>query len=286
MMVVKSSFRTIKHLLKHKKADSVYSVCPSERNRIMAEHTLDRVFAEADQYFAAHDLAGASLYLENQAIKFRSEKNIGSELTILNELIGLYRKMFKSEDAARCMKRAEEIIEELELQDHVAAATTYLNYATACRAYRKFEEAKEYFEKVRPIYEKELQQNDYQMASYYNNVALLMLDMKDYEQGEQYLYKALESLKGLPKSSGEIATTHMTLAHLYKALDPEGSIDNERSLKEIETVMDILENWTEGESSYYAFVCDSCGKALKSLGKTEQGEKLCAVAEKFYSAHQ
>lgn len=254
----------------------------------MAENTntLDKVFAEADTYFAAHDLAGAALYLENQEMRFKSENNSESELTILNELIGLYRKMLKSEDASRCMKRAEEIIEELDLKDHVAAATTYLNYATACRAYRKYDEAAEYFEKVRPIYEKQLRQNDYQMASYYNNAALLMLDMKDYEQGEQYLYKALESLKGIPRSSGEIATTHMTLAHLYKALDPDRSIDNERSLKEIGTVMTILENWTEGESSYYAFVCDSCGKALKSLGKTEQGEKLCAMADSFYQAHQ
>lgn len=252
----------------------------------MAEKKVEKIFAEADKYFAAHDLAGAALYMENQVMKLRGEGEFGNELTILNELIGLYRKMLKSDDAVRCIDRAEDIIAELGLENTLPAATTYLNYATACRAYRWFEESKRYFAKTWSVYEKTLEPKDYRLASFFNNYALLMLDMGDYDQGEAYLYKSLENLEGTPKSSGEIATTHMTLAHMYKALDPENSIDNERSLEQIDEVMRILENWTEGESSYYAFVCDSCGRALKSLGKTEQGEKLCGIAQKYYQAHR
>ncbi len=252
----------------------------------MAANVTDRIFDEINEYFSVHDLDGASACLEGWAKKMRAEGDYATELTVLNEMIGLYRKMLRVEDGNRVIKRADYLVAYLGLEDHMAGATTYLNSATACRAYRQFEDAEAFFHKTWAVYEKELKAPDYRLASYENNYALLLIDMGRDEEAEIWLRRAIDSLQGVPKSSGEIATTHMTLAQLYQKQDPEKSLYNERSDAEVREVMRILRNWTEGESSYYAYVCQSCGTALKANGRVEEGEELIKIGGDYYESQR
>ena len=252
----------------------------------MAENIIDQVFAEMNYYFDRHDMDGAAACMEGWAKKFNEEDDLANELTVLNELIGFYRKMLNVKEGFRCIGRAKDVVYMLGADQDIAGATTFLNAATACRAFGQYDLSQKYFEKTYAIYEKQLEENDYRLASYYNNYALLMIDMKNYEEAEKYLDQALEILKTFSDSAGEVATTHMSKVYLYKKMDPGDSLENERSLKEINLVMDILENWKLEKDNYYALVSDSCGRSLKSLGRTEEGDKLIGFANEFYQSHR
>ncbi len=252
----------------------------------MAENILDQVFAEMNHYFDIHDMEGARDCMEGWVKRFEEENDPGSELTVLNELIGFYRKTLNVKEGFRVIGMAKDLVYRLDADKDIAGATTFLNSATACRAFGAYDLAEKYFAKTYAIYQKQLEENDYRLASYYNNYALLMVDEKKFDVAEEYLYKAMDILKTFSDSAGEVATTHMTLVYLFMKQDPNGSVDNEKSLREIDAVVDILENWKLEKDNYYALVCDSCGRSLNALGKTEQGGKLSKLAEDFYESQR
>ena len=246
------------------------------------KYSIHKVLEKLDSFYDTHDLAGAVKYLEGQAAGFQEDGNWKNELTVRNEQVGLYRKIQDTVNGEKAIERSIELIKLYGLENCDAGGTTYMNCATAYRAYGMYEKSEICFSQAIRIFTKLLDPGDYRMASVYHNYALLLGDRKKYKEAEDNLQRALGILSDIPGLAGERATSYVGLAHIYRgmgAVDPSAKQKEEKALG---AAWDILEDWTQEKDSYYAFVCDSCAKSFLVLGKEEKGEKLRETARDFY----
>ena len=163
----------------------------------------------------------AETYLLN-GIEQAEKEDKSAALVMLNELIGYYRTVSRHEDGARCAARALALIKELGLQETVNHGTTLLKIATAFRAAGKYEQAEVYYKKVQEIFEKQLIEPDYRIASLYNNMGLLYVQTGRLEQAKNHLLRALQLTEQLPEMESERAITFTNLGNVCFQLNHTG----------------------------------------------------------------
>ena len=101
----------------------------------MQRISIDRILDKLDEYLNKNDYVGAErhlLYWRGEAELCRDHK---AELLVCNELMGLYRKLSRRDEALKCVSAALLKIESLEIAGQVGAATTFLNCATVYKAF-------------------------------------------------------------------------------------------------------------------------------------------------------
>ena len=118
--------------------------------------SIDRVLSKLDSYFALNDYSGAERHLKYWLDESVSINDSKAELTLCNELIGLSRKIGKKEQTFVYTERALGILKRLEIEGSIGAATTYINVATAYKAFGEAERSLPLFERAARIYEAEL----------------------------------------------------------------------------------------------------------------------------------
>ena len=131
--------------------------------------SIDRVLSKLDSYFAKNDYAGAQRHLEYWIDEAVSSKDGRSELTLCNELIGLSRKIGNKEQTFEYTNRALKLLKSLEIEETIGGATTYINVATAYKAFGEANSSLDLFEKATVIYEKELPENDSRLGGLYDD---------------------------------------------------------------------------------------------------------------------
>lgn len=171
---------------------------------------IQKFMKELDQIYQSGQMKQAETYLLN-GIEQAEKEDKGAALVMLNELIGYYRTVSRHEDGARCAARALALIKELGLQKTVNHGTTLLNIATAFRVAGKYEQAEVYYKKVQEIFEKQLIEPDYRLASLYNNMGLLYVQTGRLEQAQNHLLRALQLTEQLPEMESERAITFTNL---------------------------------------------------------------------------
>lgn len=164
-----------------------------------------------DQLFEECRIDEVEDYLTDRLDQARAEGDMHSYITLLNEMIGYCRDTSQYEKAARYCKLAEDAISQEKLEGSVAHATTLLNIANAYRAAARLDESMEYYRRVFPIYEKNLEKTDFRYASLHNNLSLLYQEMGDYEKACEYLERALSIVLLYPEARIELAVTHTNL---------------------------------------------------------------------------
>ncbi|MCM1497771.1 MAG: DUF4037 domain-containing protein [Clostridium sp.] len=152
-----------------------------------------------------------STYLE-QALK---EGDVGSAITIINELIGFYRDTSQYEKAEAYCEKLLPFMERAGLKDTVHYGTSCLNIANAYRASGRLEDSLFYYRRVFDIYDKNLKKNDFLYASLNNNLSLLYQEMGEFDKACEALVRALEIVKQYPDSVVELAVTYTNLAASY-----------------------------------------------------------------------
>lgn len=269
---------------------------------------IENVIRKIDEHLHANDYEGAEKVLAYWLEEARQTDDKRALLPLCNEQMGLMRKLARRDDAASAAYEALNLIEELDLDDTLAAATTYVNAATVFKAFDRSAEAIPIFEKAGVIFEAAVSEGDVdagdmRLGSFYNNMALALADEKRYDDAMAAYEKALAVMGKAEFGGQEQAITYLNMADLVYEMDGEGADDGghvlddwmahfhdaELELKALEFVgkaKELLEDPEIPRDGYHAFVLEKCAPSFSFYGFNEIAEGLKARAIAIYEENQ
>ena len=224
-----------------------------------------RVLDKLDEHFAKNDYAGAERHL----LYWRKEAELGrdrrGELLIANELMGLYRKTGRLDEAKKEAETALSLSEELGVENETAGGTACLNAATVYKAAGEPARSLALFEKARAVLEKTAADQPGLLAGLYNNTALTLVDLARFDEAQKLYEKALDLLTNVKNGQADAAVTWLNLADLYTARD--GAEGAEKSVAAcVERAAALLDGPDLPRDGYYAFVCEKCAPVFGYYG--------------------
>ena len=245
--------------------------------------SVDRILSKLDEYLNKNDYVLAEKHLLYWFSEAKNNNDLKVELLVSNELMGLYRKLGRKDEALSCVDNALNRIEDAGIAMQVGAATTYLNSATVYKAFGMARQSIHLFEKAKDIYERELDANDTRLAGLYNNMALAFVDLKDFDKAEKLYNDAIGIMEKSEGGDLEIAITYLNLATASEArlglLDAEESIN-----KYLDLAQTILDSH-EPKDGYYAFVCEKCASVFGYYGWFFFENELKDRARRIYAGN-
>ena len=245
--------------------------------------SIERILDKLDGYLHKNDYISAERHLLYWLAEAQSGGDAKTELTMRNELMGLYRKLGKREQALDCAESAMEKIKTLGISRQVGAATTYLNCATVYKAFGMADRALPIFEDARAVYEAELESDDTRLGGLYNNMALALVDVGRFEEAKELYEKAIEVMRAGENGELEVAITYLNLASAAEA--ELGLADSEKVVsKYLEKARIILEEH-QRRDGYYAFVCEKCASVYGYYGYFLYENELTERARKIYEGN-
>ena len=239
---------------------------------------VDRIISKLDGFFEKNDLDGAERHLTYWLSEATSLNDKSGELSVLSELIGLYRKTGNAEQAGKVVSRGITLVEELGLTDTVSGATVFLNAATTMKAFGDPSSALPYYAKAEKVYLNLLEPDDPRLAGLYNNRALSYADLKQIDKAEKDYLSALAVLEKRAGNENEIAITYVNYAHLAEN-DPTKSV-----FFPIELMKKAWENLNLPieHNGNHASVCDKCAPSFAHFGFKEEAKTLELRAKEIY----
>ena len=245
---------------------------------------ISRVIEKLDEFLFKEDYSAADNLLTYWQQEAESLKDYSGELTVLSEMMGLYRRTNNKDKGLWSVDRGFELVKQHNLDGLVSTATIYLNGATTLKHFGKPRQAIEWYQKVVEVYKKNLDPYDYNMAGLCNNMALAYAEVKEYEIAEEKYKQALDIMLRLSEKSKdkllEAAITLVNMAYLYF----EWSDFTDCVQKTLSCMDKAYEYFTDKDvplNGYYAFCCSKSIPAFKFFGyesKTEHLEKLIEKA--------
>ena len=242
--------------------------------------SIDRILSKLDEYLNKNDYAFAEKHLLYWLSEANSNNDIKVELLVSNELMGLYRKLGRKEDARSCTQRALDRIAHAGIELQVGAATTYLNVATVYKAFGMAEAGIPLFEKAKAIYERELDSGDTRLAGLYNNMALAFIDLREFDKAERLYNKAINIMQNAEGGDLEVAITYLNLATAKEAR--LGLLEAEKSINEYLNLAQTILDVHTPQDGYYAFVCEKCASVFSYYGWFFFANELKERARRIY----
>lgn len=241
-----------------------------------------QVINKLDSFLNRNDLEGAKKYLvywHNEALMLNDNEGL---VSILNEQMGLFRKLNLEKEAFNALDEVKEILIKLNANDRdVFVGTTYLNMGTVYKAFNKPTKALTLYKMAKTIYEKFLPKNDKRMAGLYNNMALALVDNNELDIALSYYHLAISILNADERGFMDQAITHLNIANLYEK--KYGLLDgNQKIEQELEIAMVLLDQNILENDGYYAFVCDKCSSTFSYYGYFMYASILKERARKIY----
>lgn len=245
--------------------------------------SIDRVLEKLDSYFAKNDYAAAERHLSYWKAEAKLANDDRANFFITNEQIGYYRKQGKKDLALQYVHEILLLIDTMQMENTISAATAYLNSATAYKAFAMAEKAMPLFQKAQKIYEQNLPKDDARLAGLYNNMALALCDLKQFEKAKGYYQKAL----AIMQQQEDILDAAITYLNLADALYQEkGATEAEAEINALmEKAKSILEQCKEKSDGYYAFVCEKCASTFGYYGYFAYKNELLERAGKIYAGN-
>ena len=238
--------------------------------------TAERILNILDGYLHKNDYVSAERYLLTCRDASRDAGDRRTELLAQSELMGLYRKLGRRDDALGSVDRALTLIDELDAKDQVGSATVYLNAATVYKAFSMPEASLVLFEHAREIYEKNLSPNDVLLAGLYNNMGLTLVDLGRYDEANALYRTAV----GIARGTLDEAITYLNMASAAEA--EMGLVDSEETVhKYLDLAERILEDFPKRDG-YYAFVCEKCASVFSYYGRFFYEKELKERSERIY----
>ena len=242
--------------------------------------SIDRIISKLDEHLGKNDYAAAERHLLYWISEAESGCDTRGELTLRNELMGLYRKLGRKDEAFAAAHSAVSKINSLGIESSVSAATTYLNTATVYKAFSKAEEGFHHFEKARDIYERELEPTDSRLGGLYNNMGLSLVDMRRFDEANELYRKAISIMQGHEDGAPEVAITYLNMATAAEA--ESGLVDaDEKIQRYLDIAEEMLENYP-ARDGYYAFVCEKCASVFGYYGRFFYESELLERARRIY----
>lgn len=242
----------------------------------------DRVIAKEDEYLSKNDYEGAEKHLKYWWLEADNGNDDRGKLLICNELMGLYRKLGRGEEAKEYAQKALALVKELKLDDTIGGATAYLNSGTVYKAFGEPEKSLSYFEQAKDIYEKELPSDDVRKAGLYNNMALTLVDLKRYAEAKMLYNNALVIVNASEQGKPDAAITYLNMADCAEA--ELGSEEAESLIQEyLDKAEELLNSVPDTQKGgYYAFVCEKCAPTFEYYGYFLTAKELEKRAKGIY----
>ena len=240
---------------------------------------LTRISEKLEVFFAKNDLPAVGRlldYWESEARMLHDDRGL---LEILNEKIGYYRRTNEKDRALSSVEEAFELIEKRGVGDPISCGTIYLNGATTMKAFGLVNEAIQYYEKAKALYDSNLPMHDYRLAAFYNNVSSAYKELGMVKEAEQACFNAIEILKTRDDCRGEIAVTLINIAHIYYDEDPF----NEKIYEIMDTAWEMLMSEDNVHDGDFAFICSKCYPAFGFFGYFERETELKKLTEEIYA---
>ena len=224
-----------------------------------------RIIDKLDSYLNRNDYDGAERHLQYWLSEADACHDLRGRLTILNEQIGLYRKTGKEQKCLQAVADALSLAGSMDIADSVTFATTLINAATGYKAFGKAEDALPLYRKARAIYESALEPNDGRLGGLYNNIALALVDRKEFREAENLYHKAVTVMEKQENGALEAAITYLNLADLVCA--ESGADAGEKEIeKHLQKAEKLLRTESLPRDGYYAFVCEKCAPVFGHYG--------------------
>lgn len=239
-----------------------------------------RVITKLDEFLNKNDYIGAErhiLFWLNEAKQLDDKRTM---LLLQNEICGLYRKLNREKDALDAVSNTLALVSDMGIEDNIGAGTTYINSATVLKAFGRAEDAMPLFEKALAVYEKELSKTDKRFGGLYNNMALALVDLKEFKRAFELYEKAICVMENADDGMLEVAITYLNIANLKEA---ELGLEDAEEITEglLEKAKNILDGY-ENRNGYYAFVCEKCAPTFGYYGYFAYENELKERAAKIY----
>ena len=225
-----------------------------------------RFLSKLDSYFDKNDYDGARRHLEYWYAEAVAGRDLRGRFSVLNEMLGFYRKTGNREKALGAVHEIVQVIHELGTDNSVGSATAYINIGTVYKAFSMSEDALPYFERASTIYTDGLKPDDVRFGGLYNNMALVLTDLKQYDRAYEYYNKALSIMLNAADGKPEAAVTYLNMANAAEArlgLEEAEELITDY-LDRAELCLDSPDNERNGN---YAFVCEKCAPVFSYYGR-------------------
>lgn len=233
---------------------------------------IEQVLRQLDGLFAQHKVDQVESFLLHRINEATAERDTGSLITLLNEIIGHYRETGEFEKSISCCRQVLILMDETGLKGSVAYATTLLNVANACRAAGLLRESMAYYQEVKKVYTEKLSPTDFRYASLYNNMSLLFQEMGDYESACDCLERALGIASMYSEARIEVAVTYTNLATSQLKL---GRFDE--AIGNLKKAFAIFE-MDEDRDYHYSGALSAMGEAQYLAGNLEESARYYKMA--------
>lgn len=264
-----------------KKEDYLEPCCPFTKPDAVKTIPLRRVLDKLDEYFAKDDAAGAERHLKYWLAEAEQERDDRGKLSVLNELVGLYRKTERETEALETAEKAIRLAEAIGLSDSVTMGTTLLNAATAYKVFDQPERALVLYEQARALYEANLPPQDERLAGLYNNMAVTMTALERYAEARDLYEAALSVISGIEGGQADEAITFLNFADLIAA--EHGPDAGDAAIRAyLDKAEALLNDASLPRDGYYAFVCEKCAPTFAYYGYYFTAKELEKRAKEIY----
>lgn len=239
---------------------------------------IDNIISQLDSYLHRNDYSSAEEYLLGVLIG-ASDDSV--RLAVMNELMGLSRKLGKREQALYYTESAIRLIDNMDASRKVGSATIYLNCATVYKAFGMAEESIPLFKRAEAIYRDNLSSCDIRWGGLYNNMALSYVDMKAFSEAKELYLRAIDIMLRYDNGAPEAAITYLNLADAICAEKGLLEASDEINIY-IDRAEKLLDEYPVRDGNY-AFVCEKCASVFGYYGRFLYEAELKERADRIYN---
>lgn len=230
---------------------------------------MNKFFYDLDHLLADKKFAEAEEYMKDGLKKAEEECDAGATISICNELGGYYRATSRYAEGIPLYEKALELIYQLGLNGTEHHGTTLVNYATTVTLIGDIEKALQLDTAAATIFAEAGFSMDYRLATLYNNMSFLCMDLGHYEEAETSLNDALYILKALDETEIDVAVTYSNLANVYIAMD---KLDEAKM--SVKMALDLFITESGRNDVHYAGAVNTLGEIYFREGNYEKASAL------------
>lgn len=240
---------------------------------------IQKVIEGLDALYVNRETEKVEDYLSFHLEQALNEKDAGSAIAIINELIGYYRDTSQYDKLEAYCGKLLPFMEKAGLKDTIHYGTSCLNIANAYRASGKLENSLAHYKQVFEIYDKVIEKNDIRYASLYNNLSLLYQEMGQFDKAVQALLFALPIVKEYPDAAVELGVTYSNLAASYVKIN-----ELDKAVQAVQDAKHVFVSNGLTKDYHYTAALSGAGDVYFSLAKSleEQGSKEDEKIKEYY----
>ena len=246
--------------------ENVINVKPCEKCSNFSNIDLSRIKTKLDILFDKKNFDEAKRLIKYWIQEAQMVNDKKSELELKNEYMGLLRKLNEIE-AITIANSSYELIYELKIENTISAGTIFINIGTVYKAFNRAKDAEKYFLLADTIYNKCLKKDDILFAGLYNNMALMYVDINEFDKANKLYNDAINILKE-NNNQLDLAITYLNLLDLYYKKNNIEKVDN------IDLMIDeyikksflCLTDKNLCNNEYFRFVIEKCIPSFSFYG--------------------